>query len=371
MNILFICDMLNIGGKEILLLDICKNVSMVDFNIFLISNGGDLEKKFQNSNAIILKSKRIFPIDLRYILFIRNSIKKFNIDIVHTHDSVSLFHAYLANLGLKKRMVDTKHGYINRAHKDNLVGKLLSKYIDANIIVSKSFFNELIRINFINDKSKKFIVHNGIDPGRILKGEGNLKKELKLRNDIFLMGMVANFTNGKDHITVCKSLPKIFMNIPNSYFVFIGGKEVNSPQLYDNCVELCKKNNILDRVFFLGKRSDIGNVLKSLDLFVFSSNTDAFCIAIIEAMIAGIPCLINDIQVFLEISSNGKYAFIFKKGDVQDFILKVLFLHKNLVKRCRIANDAQKWAMSNFSISKHISSLKEVYELLLNFLSSI
>jgi len=361
MNVLFITDTINCGGKEILLLDICRNNSVDDFNIFIVSNGGDLEQDFLKSNAKYFQLNRRFPLDLKYIFSIRKIIKKFNVSIIHTHDAVSELHAYLAKIGLNIKIVHTYHGIIRKAYKDNFVEKMLSNFVDANIAVSNSFYKRLISLGAISKKKKNFIIYNGIDCKRILSNKGILKSELGLNNKIYLMGMIANFTEVKDHMTICRALPRVFEMIPNSRFAFIGAKSATSPNLYYDCVDFCKKNRIDDKVFFLGKRRDIGNILKSLDLFIFSSNTDTFGIAVAEAMLAGIPCLINDIPVLLEMSNNGKYAFIFKKGDAKDLISKVLFVNRNISKRFEVAIDAKKWAMSNFSIFNHISSLKEVY----------
>ena len=46
-------------------------------------------------------------------------------------------------------------------------------------------------------------------------------------------------------------------------------------------------------------------LLKSLDIFIFSSLNESFGIAVIEAMLSGIPVVLTDIPTLLEISDNG------------------------------------------------------------------
>ena len=48
------------------------------------------------------------------------------------------------------------------------------------------------------------------------------------------------------------------------------------------------------KVLFLGRRSDIYNVLKSSDVFVFPSLYEGFGIAVLEAEASGLPVVVSD-----------------------------------------------------------------------------
>jgi glycosyltransferase involved in cell wall biosynthesis len=54
------------------------------------------------------------------------------------------------------------------------------------------------------------------------------------------------------------------------------------------------EKGIEDSVYFLGVRSDIPQILGSLDLFVFPSVYEGLGIVLVEAQAAGIPCLVSD-----------------------------------------------------------------------------
>lgn len=60
---------------------------------------------------------------------------------------------------------------------------------------------------------------------------------------------------------------------------------------------------------------DLVQLYKSADCFVFPSLIETFGIAIIEAMAAGLPCLISDAPGCRDITENGQYALTFDPHD--------------------------------------------------------
>ena len=71
----------------------------------------------------------------------------------------------------------------------------------------------------------------------------------------------------------------------------------------DFVLKYCEDNN-LDNVYFLGGRGDVPALLKVMDGFVYSSVHDTFGIAVVEAMAAGLPVVVNDYEVMKEVCGN-------------------------------------------------------------------
>jgi glycosyltransferase involved in cell wall biosynthesis len=158
-------------------------------------------------------------------------------------------------------------------------------------------------------------------------------------------------------------LPKLFARDPGAQFVFVGGSAGAQP-LFDECVQLCRQQNISDRVHFLGQRADIPDVLSSLDLFVLSSRWEGSPIAVMEAMMMGIPAVLSDIEPLKEVSGEGKYAVLFGEGDAEDLASKLIQLAGDPESRSHLAVAAKQWAMSQFSIEAHIANLSRLYSAL-------
>jgi glycosyltransferase involved in cell wall biosynthesis len=215
----------------------------------------------------------------------------------------------------------------------------------------------------LNKKKSFSVISNGVDPKRLELSDGNVRDELRLTTESFLIGMVANFSPvaRKDQMTVCQALPGIFKALPRAHFVFVGGRSPAAPQLFDDCVRFCQLEGVSDRTHFLGKRSDVANVLRALDVFVLSSEREGSPISVIEAMMMGIPTVLSDIAALREVSNDAACAELFRTGDSQDLAAKLITLAEKAEYRARLAAQAKQWAAENFSIGNHIANLIRFY----------
>ena len=362
MTVLHIIDSPDRGGTEMLALDLCRNAKINGLDlIFVVTKKGSLDNDFQNSGVEYYHIPRNFPIDPLLIFRLKKLIRKRGIKILHAHQAVDAMQTYLAALGTRAKNIMTFHGHVP-SKKDDLTFKFLIPRMDANIAVSNAFLKRLKKdIKF--DTSKNFyVIYNGIDTKKFYKTNKNFRSELRITNDDLLIGMVGNFYNdGRDQLTVCKSLPDVFAKYPKIHFTFVGGRSDKYPHFFDDCYNFCRDNNILDRTHFVGLRSDINDILNSLDIFIFSSNHDTFGISIIEAMLSNLPVIINDLDPLLEITGDGKFAKIFKSKNVDDLKEKLSELIENPMERKRLAEEGRQWAMNRYSIENYISNLKNLY----------
>lgn len=361
MKILHILDSLNRGGTEMLILDVCRNAKASGLNVFFAATGGgDLENDFRKSGVECFRLQRRLPVDFSVIKRLREIVRENEIDIVHAHQAVEGVHAYFACRGTKAKFVLSFHGYIPDA-KNRLALKFLIPRTAANIAVSNQFLRWLLEKDKL-DTSKNFqVIYNGIDKNRLAGSGKSLKKELNLPEEVLLFGMIGNFYAAprKDHLTVCRALPEFFRRAPQAQFVFVGRAEENSH--YEKCVRFCQENKIENKVSFLGKREDIADILKSLDVFVLSSRHESFGIAAVEAMLVRVPAIVSDIEPLLEISQNGNFAQVFQTGNSENLTKKMIEIAENERLRANLAGKAFDFAEKNFSIEAHLRELKKLY----------
>lgn len=357
-------DSLNRGGAETLALDVCRNARKNGLDlIFLTTGGGILKEDFQNSDVEFVEFKRRLPIDFKVVFQLRNFIKSRQIDIVHAHQAVEAIHAYLAAKDTKTKIVFTHHGFV--PDKKNFYAlRFLLPRVAQNVVVSRAllqWYREEIKLDF--PESTK-IIYNGVDAERLAWQGENLKKELDLPANSLLFGMIGNFYRDprKDQLTVCQTLPKVFAEIENAYFIFVGKTEIGAESKFKECVKICRESGISNRVFFLGARSDVPKILNSLDIFVLSSLHEGLPIAVLEAMLAKIPCVLSDIEPLLEVSKTGEFAEIFVTQNAEDLAQKLIKLAENESFRLELAKKSKFYAERNFSIEAHIANLKTLYE---------
>lgn len=95
--------------------------------------------------------------------------------------------------------------------------------------------------------------------------------------------------NDKRQHLLIEAFAKIADKHPNWIVELWGSKQGTS--YYTELQQMIKINNLQDRVFLKGTTNNILEVLRNADIFAFPSKTEAFPLALSEAMSAGLPAI--------------------------------------------------------------------------------
>ena len=141
---------------------------------------------------------------------------------------------------------------------------------------------------------------------------------------------------------------------------FLGG----GPSL-DYLRAMAASLGLTNRVRFLGEvsRSDVYRNLRNYDLLVQPSRYEGFGLTVVEAMMAGVPVLVSNIEGPLEIIHNGRYGDYFDSGDEIDLAAKLaavaLRAPAETTSRCAAA---RMYALENFEIGMTAKRYNALYE---------
>lgn len=357
MKILHITNALSSGGVTTLLLEILPFLAK-EHEVSLLLLGENTEKyllddKLKNIKVTFLNQKSFYSI--KNIFKIRNMIKEN--DITHTHLFPTQYIVFLATLFLSKKIITTEHNAWNNRRKYfifKIIEKIIYKKYSKIIAVSEAAKKNLV--NWIKMEKKIVVIPNGIDLEKY-KGGKNIRSELwDLKENEKLICMVARFSKYKDHKTLIDSM-KILPQEIKCIFVGIG-------ETLEEMKKYVKKNELGNRVKFLGYRNDIVNIFKSCDLSILSSNTEGFGIVAVESMASGTITLGSNVDGLNEIL---KYEdFLFEKGNEKELAEKIkLFLNDNE----KIINKKKKLIeknVINYSLNNMLNKYKKVYIEVLN-----
>lgn len=365
MKVLHFLDSLDRGGAEAQALDVCRNASRFGLDMTLVSAaGGTLESDFRSSGIDYVRLDRKLPVDIYLASQLRKIIKERDIEIVHGYQAVDGLHLYLATRGLKNvRRVLSFQGFI-QDRKNRVTSKFLIPRMDANIAVSRGMLAWLKDVDMLDTSRNFHVIYNGADPARVKPSGKSLRAELQLLADAPLMGMVGNFYRDprKDQLTVCRALPHVFAEFEDAHCIFAGRVEPGAEDKMADCLNVCIENDIADRVHFLGGRADVPDILAALDVFIFSSLHEGLPVAVSEAMLAGVPMIVSDIEPLLEATNNGEFGEVFPVGDKDALAAGLLSLLRDRAAREDLARRAESFALENFSIDAHLRRLVELYQ---------
>ncbi len=170
----------------------------------------------------------------------------------------------------------------------------LSRWIPDGIVTVSRAAREL-HVAAGYDARKFVYIPNGFDvtifrPDPAARRE--VREELGLAPGQVVVGLPARFDPQKDHPNFVRAAALLARRRADVRFVLCG--EGVSP---DNqaLVRLVAERGLLDRFLLLGRRSDMPRVMNALDLATLSSVSEAFPVAIGEAMASGIPCVVTDV----------------------------------------------------------------------------
>jgi len=106
--------------------------------------------------------------------------------------------------------------------------------------------------------------------------------------------------------------------------------------------------------------------LSELDVFVFSSRQEGFPVALSEAMLAGVPVIVSDIEPLREAVREGELGELFETGNAEMLSEKMNEVVGNPERRAEHADRARRYATQHFSIEAHLHGLKKLYESLVS-----
>ena len=360
MKVGYLIGSLNRGGAETLLLDIFRKADKAPFEMMVIHRkGGMYEPVIQ---AVTLNCYRMAPRRGRLLSYLRQLRKRLvdeHVSIIHAFYRLDVIYAWLATIGLHIPIVLTFHGY-----KGSECGlgmswgyRIIMRMADKICFVSREQMQRYEKRYGSIVRNKGVVLYNGLNFDKFeLKNErvSGLENEGKIR-----LCMVGNFNSVRSQIVVCRALQKLKDNFD---FYFVGGRYRGEEYYYDECVSYCKEHSI-DNAHFLGTRDDVPALLKSMDGFVYSSRNDTFGIAVIEAIAAGLPIVVNDHPVMREVCGEANEGVrYFRTDDAEDAAAQIEALITNLEKSKQAAAANAIAVRNKYSIETHIQNAYSIYQ---------
>lgn len=339
------------GGAEKLmesLLPVMKNKN-IDVSIAVLAELGSENERIIRENGIeIIRigsgSSLYNPVKMLKLIPI---MRKF--DVVHTHLTAPFFYAAFNRLFCKAKLVNTIHNTDSKCRHYPIL-RLLEKWAlnryDALIACSNEA--EVALRQFMGDTNKYILtVNNGVNLSKFT----NAVKADDIPTNTTNITMVAIFRKQKDQNTLIRAT-KLLPSKYHTYFVGWGG-------LMEESQKLVHTLGIADRVHFLGKRTDVPNILKSSDFIVLASHFEGLSLASIEAMASGAPFIASDVPGLHELVHG--YGELFEEGNERELADTILRLSSDNKEYDRIAQKCMERA-SEFDISKMADSYINVYK---------
>jgi len=278
-----------IGGGETHLLSLVENLDKSLFEPIVLSftEGPMVERlKEMGVETHVIHSER--PFDISVWGKVKKFIRSHDIEIVHAHGTRAASNVLNAARSLRLPILYTVHGWSFHDDQHPIVKSLRKKgeeyltgRMDLNISVSGS--NQQTGKNAFKG-FESVVIANGIDqekfnPDRTFK---DVRKEIGIPEDATVVLFIARFTHHKQPLKVIKGFCEAAKAEPSLRLLMVGEGDARPEAL-----ELVKKLDIGDKVYFQDFRQDVPDVLAAADIFVLASLWEGLAISLLEAMSMG------------------------------------------------------------------------------------
>jgi len=375
-KILYVIDNIEFGGGERVFSQIIRGLNRERFGVFVAScPGGIFEKKLTEVGVKIDTLDMTSRYNLGTILKLKNIIKTRNVQIVHSQGGRADFFARIAARSANVPIIISSVAMLVEGYDVSLLRKGLyvlmdrwtERWVNKFIILSEASRRTLIERHKI-PQEKIVKIYNGIeieeynpDLKEARRKKLEVRRKLGLKNDMLVIGAIGRLVWQKGFEYLIQAIPKVIEVFPETRFLIVGEGPMRR-----RLEELGEKFQVKDNIIFAGFRSDIKEILESIDLLAMPSLLEGLPMVLLEGMAMSKPIVATRIEGITEVLEDGKTGLLVPAQDPHALAEAITEILNNKTKANLLGQNARKIAEEKFSVKKMVEQLEWVYEKLLN-----
>jgi len=289
-----------------------------------------------------------------------------SLDILHVHYAVP--HATAAVLAKQMipktsslpKVVTTLHGTdTTLLGQDPAYGPAINYALeksDAVTAVSHFLAHETRRI--IGTQKPIDVIHNFFEPKASLKSRAEIRAQLGLKQEVLLCH-ASNLRPLKRIDRLLAVIAGLKTQLPFKLLILAGSDFT----VYEAQLDNLKLNNA---VIIMENITNIEDYLNASDIGLYTSDSESFCLGILEAMCYGSPSVSTNVGGIPEVIEDRVTGFTCDPEDLNGLIKATSCLIDNPSLRAEMGLKAKKRAASLFSSQTAVAAYEAVYRRVLN-----
>ena len=310
--------------------------------------------------------RSIFNIKDNYIAYrnLCSLIDKQGIEAIHCNTPIGGMAGRFA--GKKKhvkKIIYTAHGfhfYKGAPFLQNFVIKtaerIMARWTDCIITMNNEDYLAAQKFK-MKKGGKVFLVHGvGINLDSFvnpLNREGK-RREFGLSSDDFVLVSAGDLIKRKNYRVAIEAIA--LTNSPKIHYLICGkGPELSALKKY------AEKCHVIDRVHFLGFRTDIRDILYASDAFLFSTLQEGLPRSMMEAMACGLPCIASRIRGNVDLLEDGVGGYLCDPRRAKGFADRITEMFNDKEKTKWMAEQNLK-RIKSFDVNVVKKEIEDIYK---------
>lgn len=216
-------------------------------------------------------------------------------------------------------------------------------------------------------KKKVYYITGGVDTQKFIPGfDMSARKEYGIPDNAFLISCIAQIVRSKDQVTLVRAVAKV----KDVYLILAGASRDKEYQA--DLEALIKKEGVSDRVRFAGAIESVNGLLNASNAFAlttseFLGHEEGCPVSVLEAMAAGVPCIVSDVAGNRDLIEHDKTGLVFKPEKVDQLADCIReFISKPTYART-LAEQALDKAYLKHTVEREVKDFERVYKKLMRY----
>ncbi len=368
-RVFYLVDSFDVGGTETQAVELALRMGAAGYEVTLgsLRERGPLLEKLRGAPVVVKEFHPRGGIDspqgIYQILRLSWFLRRGRFNVVHTHDLWSnLVGVPAARLAGVPAIVSSQRDLSQfdwyQGNRRVWLRRIqnLSNVVLANATQVRDTL--IAEVRFAPEKLR--VIHNGVDIERFQVSSERevLFPDVENGKLIVLVGNMRSDVKG--HPWLIAAAPAVLREFPSTRFVLVGDGEARE-SFANQVAELGLSRNFL----FLGRRSDIPQILASCDIAVLPSRSEGLPNAVLEYMAAGLPVVVSRVGGSEELVEDGVTGLLVSAEDSAALSAAFLRYLRNPKEAKQMAQSGREFVTRNFSFDRLVREVDELYTALL------
>ena len=301
------------------------------------------------------------PYDLVLATKMAEVMTRFDLDILHVHYAIPhSISAYLAKMMLNERVVPfvtTLHGTdITLVGNDRSYLPITRFGIErSDAVTAVSEYLKRRTIEEFQVQREVTVIPNFVDCDLYKRSNDKSLRQKFAAPDEGILIHISNFRPLKRVEDVIETFSLVHKKRKSRLLMVGDGPDRPKAEW------LAKTHGIADDVLFLGKQSDMSQVLSIADILLLPSELESFGLVALEAMACEVPVVASRVGGIPEVVNEGTDGFLFDVGDVSSMAEGCLTILNDPQRRAAMGQAAREHARRDYSSSKIVQLYENLY----------